>query len=100
MIVHSNVTVHLEPPLPLDALPIAGTIETKDSQGHPRLWALVEFQSNPVTIYQVKVGDYISNNYGKISKLSIKTIEVLEQILDADGCWQENLVTISLLAEQ
>ena len=86
--------------IPLDALQMSGTVETKDSQSHPTLWALVETNRDPVTIYRVKVGDYMGNNYGKIINISNNTIEVLEQIPDADGCWRENLVTINLLADQ
>lgn len=86
--------------MPLDALQMSGTIAMKDSQGHPTLWALVESSNDPITIYRVKVGDYMGNNYGKIINISKDQIEVLEQIPDADSCWQENLVTISLLADQ
>ncbi|BAP58229.1 type IV pilus assembly protein PilP [Thioploca ingrica] len=86
--------------MPLDALTLSGTIETKDSQGHPTLWALVESKSDPVTIYRVKQGDYMGNNYGQIINISNEKIEVLEQIPDTESCWQENLVTISLLADQ
>lgn len=86
--------------MPLDAITLSGTIETKDSQGHPTLWALVESKSDPVTIYRVKQGDYMGNNYGQIINISNEKIEVLEQIPDTESCWQENLVTISLLADQ
>ena len=85
--------------MPLDALQMAGTVETKDSQGHSTLWALMESLSDSATIYRVKVGDYMGNHYGKIVNISNKTIEVLEQIPDADSCWQANLVTINLLAD-
>lgn len=86
--------------MPLDALIMSGTIETKDSQGHPTLWALVESQSDPVTTYRVKLGDHMGNNHGQIINISNEKIEVLEQISDAENCWQEKLVTISLLADQ
>jgi type IV pilus assembly protein PilP len=86
--------------MPLDALIMSGTIETKDSQGHPTLWAIVKSQNNPITTYRVKQGDYMGNNYGHIINISNEKIEVLEQIPDAENCWQENLVTISLLADQ
>lgn len=86
--------------IPLDTLQMSGTIAMQDSQSHPTLWALMASPSDPVTIYRVKVGDYLGNNYGKIINISKDQIEVLEQIPDADNCWRENLVTISLLADQ
>lgn len=86
--------------MPLDALQLSGTIAMQDSQGHPILWGLVQSQSDPVTIYRVKVGDYMGDNYGKIINISKEEITVLEQIPDTNNCWQENLVTISLLADQ
>lgn len=83
--------------IPLDALQMVGTLETKDQQGHPTLWALVVAKSDG-TIYRVKQGDYIGNSYGQIINISEEEIEVLEQVPDGEGCWKQNMVTINLFS--
>lgn len=83
--------------IPLDALQMVGTLETKDPQGRPVLWALVVSKSDG-TIYRVKQGDYMGNNYGQIINISEEEIEILEQIPDNEGCWRENMIKISLFS--
>ena len=83
--------------IPLDALQMVGTLETKDPQGHPTLWALVVAKSDG-TIYRVKQGDYIGNSYGQIINISEEEIEVLEQVPDGEGCWKPNMITINLFS--
>ena len=85
--------------MPLDTLQMVGHVEIKNQQGHSTLWAIMKSPNDPITTYRVKQGDYMGNNYGQIIAISNEKIEVLEQIPDAEGCWQENLVTISLLAD-
>lgn len=83
--------------IPLDALQMVGTLETKGPQGHPILWALVVSKSDG-TIYRVKQGDYMGNNYGQIINISEEEIEIAEQVPDNEGCWRENLTKISLFS--
>jgi type IV pilus assembly protein PilP len=81
--------------IPIDALQMVGTLETKDQQGRPTLWALVVAKSDG-TIYRVKQGDYIGNSYGQIINITEEEIEILEQVPDNDGCWKPNMTMISL----
>ncbi len=82
--------------MPLDALQMVGTVETKDQSGRTILWALIVSKSDG-TIYRVKQGDYMGNNYGQVINVFEEGVEVLEQIPDGEGCWQENIAKISLL---
>jgi type IV pilus assembly protein PilP len=47
-------------------------------------------------LYQVKAGDYIGQNYGKITKISETGIELREIVQDAVGEWIERPATLQL----
>lgn len=82
--------------IPIDALQMVGTLETRDKQGRPTLWALVVARDG--TIYRVKQGDYIGNSYGQIINISEEEIEIIEQVPDGEGCWKPNQTRISLFS--
>jgi type IV pilus assembly protein PilP len=67
---------HLEG-FPLDALKMVGTLEKKGT-----VVALVQADKS---IYQVKVGQYLGQNYGKVVKVSETEIEIKEIVKDAVG---------------
>lgn len=51
-------------------------------------------------IYQVRVGQYIGQNYGRILAVSENSIQVREIVQDpASGDWQEKMTTINLQEE-
>ncbi|MDM8557805.1 pilus assembly protein PilP [Candidatus Parabeggiatoa sp. HSG14] len=75
--------------MPLDTLKMTGTLEIAGT-----LWALIVSSEN--TIYRVKQGDYMGENYGKIINISENKIEVLEQIPDGEGCWKEFVTNVPL----
>jgi len=47
-------------------------------------------------LYQVKVGDYIGQNYGKITKISETDISFREIVQDAAGEWIERTSSLQL----
>ncbi len=76
--------------MPLDALQLVGTLEIDGT-----LWALVK-STGDGTIYRVKQGDYLGENYGQIINISEQRIEVLEHMPDGKGCWKEEVASLSL----
>lgn len=47
-------------------------------------------------LYQVKVGDYLGLNYGRITKISETAIELREIVQDATGDWIERAASLEL----
>jgi type IV pilus assembly protein PilP len=47
-------------------------------------------------LYQVKAGDYIGQNYGKIMKITETQIELREIVQDASGEWIERTASLQL----
>lgn len=47
-------------------------------------------------LYQVKVGDYLGQNYGKITKITENDISLREIVQDAAGEWIERNTTLEL----
>lgn len=73
---------------PLDSMSMVGSVNRK---GAP--YALVQVES---LLYQVKVGDYLGQNYGKILKITETEIELREIVQDAAGEWIERPVSLQL----
>lgn len=85
----SRIRVGLEL-MPLDALRMVGSLKINNI-----LWGLVVSKTEG-TVYRVKAGDYIGENYGKIVSISDEEINILEKISDEEGCWEEKLAAIRL----
>src|SRR5213078_4161868 len=66
---------------PLDSMSMVGSV-TK--QGRP--YALLRVDN---LLYQVKQGDYLGQNYGKITKISETDVAYREIVQDAAGEWIE-----------
>jgi type IV pilus assembly protein PilP len=73
---------------PLDNLAMVGSVSKQGRQ-----YALLRVDS---LLYQVKVGDYIGQNYGKITKISETEIALREIVQDAAGEWIERVTTLQL----
>ncbi|HMC16608.1 MAG TPA: pilus assembly protein PilP [Albitalea sp.] len=73
---------------PLDSMTMVGSV-TK--QGRP--YALLRVDN---LLYQVKLGDYIGQNYGKITKISETDISLREIVQDAAGEWIERTGALQL----
>ena len=47
-------------------------------------------------IYQVKVGDYLGQNYGKVIRITESSIQLREIAQDATGDWMERSASLDL----
>jgi type IV pilus assembly protein PilP len=77
---------------PLDTMTMVGSI---NKQGRP--YALLRVDN---LLYQVKVGDYIGQNYGRILRVSETEIVLREVVQDAAGEWIERNSTLQLVEQR
>lgn len=73
---------------PLESLDMVGTL----LQGR-RNYALVRADK---TLHQVKVGSYLGQNFGVVTKVSESEVALKELIQDANGDWVERVSTLQL----
>ena len=73
---------------PLDSMTMVGSVA---KQAKP--FALLRVDN---LLYQVKLGDYIGQNYGRITKITETQIELREIVQDAAGEWIERATTLQL----
>jgi type IV pilus assembly protein PilP len=73
---------------PLDAVTMIGTLMPKGQQ-----IALVRVNR---LVYQVKVGNYLGTNYGRITKISETDLNLREIVQDAAGEWIEKQTVLQL----
>ena len=73
---------------PLDAMNLVGSIM---KSGQPV--ALIKVDS---LLYQVKLGNYLGQNYGKVTKISETQVTLREIVQDAVGEWIERVATLEL----
>ena len=74
---------------PLESLKMVGTISQKGVN-----YALVRADSS---IYRVKVGNYMGQNFGIITAITDNQIDLKELVQDASGDWTERKVALQLL---
>lgn len=75
---------------PLDTLRMVGTMEQKGNT-----WALV-LATNDGTIHRVQPGNYVGNNYGKITGISEYEVALTEIVPDGLGGWMERQASLAL----
>ena len=73
---------------PMDSMSMVGSV---NKQGQP--FALLRVDA---LLYQVKVGDYLGQNYGKILRIAETEIALREIVQDAAGEWIERPTTLQL----
>jgi type IV pilus assembly protein PilP len=73
---------------PLDSMTMVGSI---NKLGAP--YALLRVDN---LLYQVKVGDYLGQNYGRITRIGETEIALREIVQDAAGEWIERPTTLQL----
>lgn len=78
--------------VPLDAMTMVGSLNKKGE-----LTALVKVDQ---LLYQVRLGNYLGQNYGKIIRISENTIELREIIQDVTGDWIERNTELALQETQ
>ena len=74
--------------VPLDAMAMVGSL---NKTGAPA--ALLRVDN---LIYQVRVGNYLGQNYGKILKITETQIQLREIVQDATGDWIERISSLDL----
>jgi len=73
----------------LETMKMVGTVNMKST-----LWGLVKTDDG--TIHRVKVGNYMGKNYGKIIRISLDKIELMEIVPDKPGRWREQQTSLAL----
>ena len=73
---------------PLDSMSMVGSFA---KGGAP--FALLRVDA---LLYQVKVGDYLGQNYGRITKIGETDLSLREVVQDAAGEWTERISTLQL----
>ena len=73
---------------PLDSMSMVGSVS---KSGSP--FALLKVDR---LLYQVKVGDYLGQNYGRITKIAETEVGLREIVQDAAGEWIERVSTLQL----
>jgi len=73
---------------PLDSMSMVGSVS---KSGRP--YALLRVDN---LLYQVKQGDYLGQNYGKITKISETELSLREIVQDAAGEWIERSSALQL----
>jgi type IV pilus assembly protein PilP len=74
---------------PLDSMNMVGSV---NRQGRP--FALLRVDG---LLYQVKVGDYLGQNYGRVLRIGDAELVLREVVQDAAGEWIERNSTLQLL---
>jgi len=74
---------------PLDSMSMVGSV---DRQGRP--FALLRVDN---LLYQVKQGDYLGQNYGRITRIAETELVLREIVQDAAGEWIERNATLQLV---
>lgn len=78
---------------PLEAFPLEEIrmVGSLDRQGRP--YALINADK---LLYQVKVGDYMGQNFGRITRIAESRIELRELVQDAQGEWVERKASLEM----
>ncbi|MEO0003977.1 MAG: hypothetical protein RLZZ22_1669 [Pseudomonadota bacterium] len=77
--------------VPLDAMSMVGLLDRRGRQV-----ALVRVDK---LLYQVGIGQYLGQNFGRVMKISEREIALREIVQDAAGDWVERPVTLQLQEE-
>jgi type IV pilus assembly protein PilP len=73
---------------PLDSMTMVGSLVRRNVP-----FALLKVDN---LLYQVKPGDYIGQNYGKITRITETTVSLREIVQDAAGEWIERTTSLQL----
>jgi type IV pilus assembly protein PilP len=73
---------------PLDNLAMVGSVQRKGE-----IFALIKVDA---LLYQVRSGEYMGQNYGKVLKITETEVELREIVQDATGEWIERQSNLQL----
>jgi len=77
----------------LENLKMVGTLQQKKD-----IYALVKTPDN--NLFRVKAGNYMGQNFGRITAISESDIKLKEIVQDSGGSWEEKAQTLQLQDEQ
>lgn len=77
---------------PLDTLKMMGTLARGEEK-----WSLIKAPDGGV--YRVRPDNHVGQNYGKITRISEESIELVEIIEDGQGGWIERAASLVLIDE-
>jgi type IV pilus assembly protein PilP len=72
---------------PLEAYPLEGLRMVGTLEQNKQVFALIKAPDN--TLYRVKSGNYLGQNFGRITSISESTIKLKEIVQDSGGTWEE-----------
>jgi len=72
----------------LETMKMVGTLKMKST-----LWGLV--RTDDGTVHRVRLGNYMGKNYGKITRISVDKIELMEIVPDKPGRWREQKTSLA-----
>ncbi len=78
---------------PLEAYPLDSMVMVGSLMQSTQPVALVRIDN---LLYQVKIGSYLGQNYGRITKISETEVALREIVQDAAGEWIERVATLQL----
>lgn len=78
---------------PLEAYPLDNMIMVGSFARGGQPFALLRVDN---LLYQVKVGDYLGQNYGRITRIGETDLSLREVVQDAAGEWTERISTLQL----
>lgn len=73
---------------PLDSVKMVGTLEKNEL-----VFALLQVDK---TVFQAKIGNYVGQNFGMITKITETEVELKEIVQDASGDWVERKAKLEL----
>ncbi|MGB8339487.1 MAG: pilus assembly protein PilP [Burkholderiales bacterium] len=77
---------------PLESLKMVGTLQQQKEN-----FGLVKADT---TVYRLKVGNYVGQNFGRVTEITDTAINVKEKIQDGSGDWTERDSSLKLLEDQ
>ena len=78
---------------PLESFPLDGMTMVGSFTKEGRPYALLRVDN---LLYQVKVGDYLGQNYGRVTRIAETEVALREVVQDAAGEWIERISTLQL----
>jgi type IV pilus assembly protein PilP len=73
---------------PLDSMTMVGSVNKEGKE-----FAILKVDN---LLYQVKVGDYLGQNYGRVTKIAETEVDLREIVQDASGEWIERPAALQL----
>ena len=80
---------------PLEAYPLENLKMVGTLQQHKVMHALVKTPDN--NLFRVRAGNYMGQNFGRITGITDTTIELKEIVQDSNGSWEEKDQALQLL---